>query len=140
MLARNALYTLSGLFGFLLLPSLASCPQPLPPVPPGPTPIVDAAPLPDRFAGGMFDCSLLNTAQWQPYAETCGDTVDVRACMNDYASAMADPTPLICAARDVQVAGFIEIAKGTAGPEMEARARALRAWLLSTGATLRGAQ
>jgi hypothetical protein len=126
-----------------LLVFLAACPQPLPPVPPGPAPadaaVSDAPTRPDPFAGGIFDCSLLDTSQWQPIAATCGDTADVRNCMLDYAAQFTDPTPIICAARDYQVAAFIEVAKGTAGPELTARARALRAWLAGTGAPLRGA-
>lgn len=133
---------LSVVIALLLADWIAGCPQPLPPTPPGPTPVTDAAPLRDRFAGGVFDCTLLDTTRWQPYAATCGDTSDVSMCMNDYAASMVDPTPLICAARDVQVAGFIEIAKRTATPEVEDRARALRAWLAwlnTTGTTLRSA-
>ena len=47
------------------------------------------------------------------------------------------PATLACAARDVQVLTFIEIAKGTAGPEASARAFALRAWLIAEKIQLR---
>jgi hypothetical protein len=54
-----------------------------------------------------------------------------------YADGGTSLPALACAARDVQVAAFIEISRGTAGPETKARGAALRAWLLSEKIQLR---
>lgn len=55
-----------------------------------------------------------------------------------FATAVADQggdaTQLLCAARDVEVAAYVEVDRGTATPELTARAKRLRAWLGQTGA------
>ena len=112
-------------------------PLPQPGPAPVPTPVADAAPVPDRFAGKVFDCTGLDTTAAIPLANTCGDTSNVLACMLLYANQGADLAALTCAARDIQVAAFVDIAKGTAGPETAARGKALRAWLLAEKIQLR---
>jgi hypothetical protein len=110
------------------------CTRPIP----GPTPVptVDAGPR-DIFTGRTFDCSDVDTSAAAPKASACGDSEDVSGCMVIYADGGAPLAALVCAARDVQVAAFIEIAKGTAGPETRARAAALRAWMLAEKIQLR---
>lgn len=119
----------------LLALYLLACVLACTPTQPTPTPV---GPLPDDiFAGKTFDCTDIDTSVAEPLAGTCGDTGDVATCMVMYAKQGASPAALTCAARDVQVAGFIAIAKGTAGPDTTARARALRAWLLAERIQLR---
>ena len=127
-----------GLCLFLVLTCRCATPGPVPPVVPDAAPATDARP--DPYRGHIFDCSFVDTTQWRPFAATCGDVENTASCMLDWAEKTVDPTPLICAARDVEVAGFLEIAKGTASQLQEHRARSLRAWLATTGATLRSAQ
>lgn len=106
------------------------------PEPPGPAPTGD-----QRFAG-FHDCTSDPTGFAQAareLAHACGDREDTAACFVALSDQGGSATQLLCAARDVQVAGYIEINRGTAGPELTARARRLKSWLDTTGATLRGA-
>jgi hypothetical protein len=133
----NAMKLIPTLALFLLAFGTAKCTQPQPGPPPIPTPVADAAPAPDPFAGKVFDCTGLDTTAAVPLANTCGDTGNVLACMLMYANQGADRASLACAARDIQVAAFVEIAKETAGPETAARGKALRSWLLAEKIQLR---
>lgn len=100
------------------------------PVPPPPAPVVGTF-------GGFWDCTAQDNAAGVPWANTCGDVENTAQCFEDLAEQGASRALLICAARDVEVAGYIEMARGTAGPELTARAKRLRSWLAGTGATLR---
>lgn len=108
----------------------------------GPAPIPPPVPVPPaptgdpRFAG-FHDCSIIDIAPGVGIANTCAEVENPAVCFSGYADHGVDVDLILCAARDVQAAGFIEIARGTAGPELTARARRLREWLASTGATLR---
>lgn len=118
----------------MLLFGLCGCTIPsVVPEPPGPAPAGDP-----RFAG-FHDCSSVDVSAGISMVNACGVQEDPAPCFSGYADDGVSPTLLLCSAREVQVAGFVEIARQTAGPELEARARRLRGWLNGTGATLRGA-
>jgi len=124
---------LGTLFGLLVTLGYACgtgpVPVPDPPVPP--------EPADQRFAG-FHDCTDLDTAPAAALVATCGDVENTGGCMAMYLEQGQPAALLICAARDVESAGFVRIAQGTAGPELTARAQRLRAWLAGTNATLRG--
>ena len=123
----------------LILTMLAACTQPQPgPAPtPTPTPGPDAAPINDLFAGKTFDCTGLDTSGVLPAANTCGDTADVSSCLAGYVAAGISTTSLACAARDAEMAAFVEVDRGAADDGIKARATALRAWFGSENITLR---
>jgi hypothetical protein len=108
---------------------------------PTPTPSDDAAlsdsPL-DPFAGRIFDCSGMDTSKLQSYANTCGDSLNTGTCLIGYANTGIPTVNLACAARDAEVAAFVEVDRGTASPFIQARAAALRLWIKVENFTLRG--
>lgn len=112
-----------GLIAF----ALQGCGTTPPPVPTG-----------DQRFAGFHDCSddptgFAPTAR--ELAAACGDRADTAACFTEVADQGGDPTQLLCAARDIETADYIEMGKGLDWP---ARAARLREWLKSTGARLRG--
>jgi hypothetical protein len=126
---------LLGLLVWIAVFLSASCgtgptPVPNPPVP-APTPSVDP-----RFTG-FHDCAFVDTSQGVGMANTCATAENPAECFSGYADQGANVALLLCSARDIQSAGFVDIARGTAGPEQTVRARRLREWLASTNATLR---
>jgi hypothetical protein len=128
-LKRSVLW---GVLLGLIVTVVYACGTPTPvPDPPGPTP------EPVTSFSGFWDCSAQDNSAGVPWANTCGDVTNTAQCFEDLATQGASRALLICASRDVQVEGFIEIARGTAGPELSARVARLRAWLASTNATLR---
>ena len=123
----------------LTLLLLAGCTQPQPgpaPIPP-PAPVPDAAPPSDLFAGKLFDCSRLDTSSTLPAANTCGDTTDVSSCLASYFALGISAASLACAARDAEMAAFVEVDRGTADDGIKARAATLRAWFKAENITLR---
>ena len=120
------------------LTMLVACPQPLPPTPP-PTPVADAAPPDNVFAGKTFDCTGMDTTSAQPYANTCGDMTNTGTCLVNYVNTGVPVALMACAARDAETAAFVEVAKGTANDTTKARASRLRAWFWAEGMTLRSA-
>lgn len=104
-------------------------------VPPTPDPV--PVPAPSGTFAGFHDCTAQDNSAGTAWANTCGDVENTGQCFEDLAAQGASRALLICAARDVEVAGYIEMARGTAGPELTARAQRLRAWIAGTGATPR---
>lgn len=101
-------------------------------VPPTPDPVPVSAPS-GTFAG-FHDCTAQDNSAGTTWANTCGDVENTGQCFEDLAAQGASRALLVCAARDVEVAGYIEMARGTAGPELTTRSQRLRAWLSGTGA------
>jgi hypothetical protein len=131
------------LIPFLFCLACSGCPQPLPPPVPGPTPVADAAPdaqpVPDPFTKKVFDCTGLDTTAAQSYANHCGASPSVAACMIGYANTGVPLTALVCGARDVEMAAFVIVAKGDAGADTRLRAASLRAWFEAENILLRSA-
>lgn len=134
---RESMRTDGG--GFLLLLAaalavvalLAGCGA----VPPTPDPV--PVPAPTGTFAGFWDCTAQDNSAGAAWANTCGDVENTAQCFEDLAAQGASRALLICAARDVEVAGFIEMARGGSDAVTTARAKRLRAWIAGTGATLR---
>ena len=113
-----------------LLLCLAGCPQPLPPTPPGPTPVVDAGPV-DQFSNGVYDCrALIVASQRASAAEPVGVCLaNGSACLVDLLVSF-DAATVACVARDLGASANAAVLSGVASNTDIATARNARAWIV----------
>jgi hypothetical protein len=115
----------------------AACPQPLPPVPPGPTPATDAAPS-DLFEGAVVDCSSAAPAPLDQL-RTCLDVANTAACLADL-TATNTPATIACEVRAESQRLHLRVARGTATETETVRAGAADGWIRAKRIGFRGRQ
>jgi hypothetical protein len=130
-------HAVAAVLGLAFVALLSGCPHPLPP------PVAPDAGASDAtvslFYGKSVDCTERDTTLAQPYALTCADVENTNECLENYVKTGVPLALMACAARDVEVTLFGEVAKGTATATTRDRAARLRAWYWAQRMTLRGA-
>ena len=114
-----------------LLLCLAGCPQPLPPTPPGPTPVVDAAPA-DRFDGATVSCGGATRAQTvealSPVTTCLVIATPPDSCLVSLLTSWSVDA-VACAVRSAGMTAFAAVADGTASDAVRTQAAESRAWI-----------